>query len=81
MYHPLGLSSVVGQRLRYERVEKPEGIPPDIKGRLTVKKHEEVPPTPQSRAFWGKLVAVMPRDQPEDMAVLFLLEKIEPIFR
>jgi hypothetical protein len=81
MYHPLGLASIVGQRLRYKRVEKPEEIPPDIRGRFTVKKYEEVSPTPRSRPFKGKLVAVVPRDQPEDMAILFFLEKIAPVFK
>jgi len=80
MYHPLGLASVVGQRLTYKRVEKLEKVPPDIKGLFMIKKYEEVSPTPRSRTFKGKLVAVVPRDRHEAMAILFFLEKIAPVF-
>jgi hypothetical protein len=81
MYHPLGISYVAGQRLSYERIEKPEDIPADIGDRFLVRKYEDVSPLKPSRAFKGKLVAVVPTDHPDDMALLFFLEKIAPVFK
>jgi hypothetical protein len=80
MYHPLGISCVAGQRLSYERMEKPEDIPADIRDRFLVRRYEDVSPLGPSRPFKGKLVIVVASDRPDDMALLFFLEKIAPVF-
>jgi hypothetical protein len=80
MYHPLCVDCVVGRRVVGKRVERIDDVPSEIKDQFALRKYEEVSPITPARALKGKLVAVIGRDHPENMALLFFHEKIAPVF-
>ncbi len=79
-YHPLGISYLEGERLRSKRVEKLDDVPEEILETFEIKKHEDVSPK-SSTQLKEKLVALVEKNDVKKMALLFILEKICPIFK
>jgi hypothetical protein len=79
-YHPLGIGCVQGQRFHYERVDDLDNVPVSIKNNFDLDYYESVSPITPSKTYKGKIVAIIEKDKPEKMALLFALEKIRPVF-
>ncbi len=81
LYHPLGISYLDEDgRLRYRRVSKENEVPEDIRAQYRLDVYEHVAPYTKSRSLRRKLVVLISKDRPEQMAKLFVLEKINPLF-
>lgn len=79
-YHPLSKSYSENGRLRFKRIESEDDVPEEIKKTFMIDKYENVSPKNVTPSFQGKLVVTVPKDKPEQMALLYVLEKILPAF-
>jgi hypothetical protein len=76
-YHPLSIAYLKNNRLHSKRIENLAEVPEEIQKNFYIKTYDEVS-SKKSKTLKGKLVAV--EDDPMKMAILFFLEKIQPIF-
>lgn len=67
-------------RLHSERISNIDEIPDEIKSRFIIKKYEEISPY-KNIILKDKLVILVDKNNVEDMALLFFLQKIKPIFK
>jgi len=81
LYHPLGIAYLDSTgRLRYQRVSKEVEVPEGILLEYPLTFYVNVAPHTRNHALQYKLVALIPRNKPEQMAKLFILEKVQPLF-
>ena len=83
LYHPIGISYIENGRLRWRRVKWScmNEIPAEIRENFNLAKYEDVSPIRPSRSYADKVVIVVDVNEPEKMALLFVLEKIRPAFK
>ncbi|RLI39765.1 hypothetical protein DRO60_00310 [Candidatus Bathyarchaeota archaeon] len=83
LYHPLGISFVVNGHVRWRRIrwEDLDQVPVEIRENFTLAKYEDVSRPGAGGPLVGKVVAVVGVDEPDKMALLFMLEKVRPAFR
>jgi len=77
LYNLLGISYIGEGRLHYERLEDVSFVPPEIRRNFELTIHEAVAGTDR---FKGKIVVIVSKEKPEDMALLFFLQRIKPVF-
>lgn len=80
-FHPLGIGYVERGRFHYMRPDKLNDVPQEIREKFNLTKYEHVSPIRTSKTFNGKIVVVMEKDKPDEMALLFFMEKIRPVFK
>lgn len=76
-YHPIGIAYLKNDRIHSKRITNLAEVPEEIQKNFDIRVYEEVSNKP-SKTLKGKLVVI--EDNPEKMATLFFLEKIQPIF-
>lgn len=80
-YHPLkvGYLDELG-RLHYHRPSEMEEVPREIEQSYQLDLYENVALHSECTSFRGKLVVLVPKSDLEQMARLFILEMVHPIF-
>lgn len=80
-YNVIGISYIdEGGRLHLERISDINEIPDGIKSKFKIKKYGDISPH-KNIILKDKLVTLVDKNNMEDMALLFFLQKIEPIFK
>lgn len=78
-YNVIGLGYQDNGRFHSERISDINGLPEDIKSKFEIKKYQEVSPH-QSIILKDKLTILVDKDNIENMALLFFLQRIKPVF-
>ena len=78
-YHPIGVTYLEKGRIHYHRITDVVDVPAEIQANFDIARYEDVSPKEPSRSLRGKIVIIAKEDEPEKMALSFVLEKIYPV--
>lgn len=78
-YSVLGIGYVNNGRFQSERVSSLDDLVDELRSKFDIRKHQDVSSHP-SNQLRDKLVALVEKNDPEKMVLLFFLQKIRPVF-
>ena len=79
-YHPLGIAYVDEGRVKRKRINSFTAVPDSIRSRYRLTVYREICPETRNRGLVDKIVALVPVDRPEEMALLAIYELVWPLF-